>query len=161
MWHPVLTFEESETRLVKKIFILYITCFMLQELASVTMRRFLSSSNLRDEKEDLAAARRDRALHAWRNLGSPPHPTRPGSSSSSKNKSRVISTGFLLPGTTVAELCSRAVAAGFSAQAAGGQAVGPTQLSPPASLPRPVFITPQTPSEPYAPALHSTPQSAS
>jgi len=97
MWHPVLTFEESETRLVKKIFVLYITCFMLQELARVTMRRFLSSSNLRDEKEDLAAARRDRALHAWRNLGSPPHPTRPRSSSSPQNRSRVISTGFLLP----------------------------------------------------------------
>jgi hypothetical protein len=118
MWHPVLTFKESETRIVKKIFVLYITCFMLQELASVTMRRFLSSSNLRDEKEDLAAARRDRALHAWRNLGSPPHPTRPGSSSSHQTRNRVISTGFLLPGTTVADLCSRAVAAGNLAPAA-------------------------------------------
>jgi hypothetical protein len=144
MRRPVSTFTESELRIFLKIFVLYITCFMLQELASVTMRRFLSSSNLRDEKEDLSAARRDRALHAWRNLGSPPHPTRPGLSSSQQNRSRVISTGFLLPGTSVAELCSRAVAAGNLAQAAGGQAAGPAPLSPPASLPRPVFITPQT-----------------
>ncbi|MFO0005241.1 MAG: hypothetical protein ACK559_29360, partial [bacterium] len=36
------------------------------------MRRFLSTSSHREEKQDAAAARRDRALHAWRNLGSPP-----------------------------------------------------------------------------------------
>jgi hypothetical protein len=36
------------------------------------MRRFLSTSSHREEKEDAAAARRDSALHAWRNLGSPP-----------------------------------------------------------------------------------------
>jgi hypothetical protein len=51
------------------MYLVYNAVFLLQILASVEMRRFLSTSRLNDERDDAAAARRDRALHAWRNLG--------------------------------------------------------------------------------------------
>ena len=105
------------------------TCFVPQELASVRMRRFLSTSGSREEKADAAAARRDRALHAWRNLGSPP-PTRPRVQSyeSAAKNSTVISTGFLVPGTSAAELYNKAVAAAASKPAAA-VAAAPSGIS--------------------------------
>ena len=122
---------------------------MPQELASVRMRRFLSTSGSREEKADAAAARRDRALHAWRNLGSPP-PTRPRVQSydSAAKNSTVISAGFLVPGTSVAEIYSKAVAVAASKPAAAGPPPSPSPLYSAASaasvraidpLPRPSF----------------------
>jgi hypothetical protein len=115
-----------------------------QELASVRMRRFLSTSGSREEKADAAAARRDRALHAWRNLGSPP-PTRPRVQSydSAAKKTNVISAGFLVPGMSAAELYTKAVAAAASKAAAA--ATPPPPSTSTASecaiepLPRPSF----------------------
>jgi hypothetical protein len=120
------------------------TCFVPQELASVRMRRFLSTSGSREEKADAAAARRGRALHAWRNLGSPP-PTGPRVQSydSAAKKSNVISTGFLVPGTSAAELYNKAVVAAAPKAAAAAAPPHPAASAASARaidpLPRPSF----------------------
>jgi hypothetical protein len=112
------------------------------------MRRFLSTSSHREEKEDAAAARRDRALHAWRNLGSPPPPlrTRTLSLGGQPGKPRVVSAGFLHPGTDGAELYTRAVAAAALLPASSSMPPPPPPMGPPAvvaPLPRPSFTDSQ------------------
>jgi hypothetical protein len=124
-------------------YLLHSTFSISQELASVTMRRFLSTSSHREEKQDAAAARRDCALHAWRNLGSPPPPlrTRTLSLGGQPGKPRVVSAGFLHPGTDGAELYTRAVAV-TALLPASSPMPPPPPVGPPAvvaPLPRPSF----------------------
>ncbi len=80
------------------------------------MRRFLSSSRLNDKRDDAAAARRDRALHAWRNLGSPPSGSRGSGSRGSFSRANpppatnVLAASFLRPGATAEDVLKGAQA---------------------------------------------------
>jgi len=108
----------KEGKKLQKTYLLLNTFFLLQILASVEMRRFLSSSRLNDERDDAAAARRDRALHAWRNLGSPLSGSR-GSVSrpNPPPATNVLAASFLLPGVTAEDVLKNAMSAAVTAQA--------------------------------------------
>ncbi len=152
-------------------YLIYNAVFLLQILASVEMRRFLSTSRLNDERDDAAAARRDRALHAWRNLGSPPATA--GRLSNLRPRpapaTNVISAGFLTPGVQAADLIHTAVsiAASTSPGSAAGLPAGPrigaappTAASPAAARPVPIFLAPPPPPSPFTPLHHSTPDAS-
>jgi hypothetical protein len=144
-------------------YLIYNTVFLLQILASVEMRRFLSTSRLNDEREDAAAARRDRALHAWRNLGSPPTGTRvTGLRPKPPPTTNVLAANFLLPGVKADDLLLNAVSAAATAYSQAAPTASPTvTASPvpaaPATRPVPTFLAPLPPQGSFTPLHHSTP----
>ena len=147
-------------------YLIYNAVFLLQILASVEMRRFLSTSRLNDERDDAAAARRDRALHAWRNLGSPPATA--GRLSNLRPRpapaTNVISAGFLTPGVKAADLIRNAVSIAASTSPGSAEpsfgAAPPAAISPAVARPVPTFLAPPPPPSPFTPQHHSTPDAS-
>jgi hypothetical protein len=144
-------------------YLIYNAVFLLQILASVEMRRFLSTSRLNDERDDAAAARRDRALHAWRNLGSPPTGTRvTGLRPKPPPTTNVLAANFLLPGVKAEDLLLSAVSAAATAYSSAAPTASPTPTAspapaPPATRPVPTFLAPLPPQGSFTPLHHSTP----
>jgi hypothetical protein len=52
------------------LFLLFNTFFLIQELASVRMKRFLTSRTAED-RADAAELARERSIHPWRDMGAP------------------------------------------------------------------------------------------
>jgi len=153
-------------------YLLYNAIFLLQILASVEMRRFLSTSRLNDERDDAAAARRDRALHAWRNLGSPPTGTRAtGLRPKPPPTTNVLAAHFVLPGVKADDLLLNAVSAAATAAAVSAAATAYSTAAPtasptatastvpaaPTTRPVPTFLAPLPPQGSFTPLHHSTP----
>jgi hypothetical protein len=128
------------------------------------MRHFLSSSRLNDERDDAAAARRDRALHAWRNLGSPPSVSRGSGSRGSFSRpnpppaTNVLAASFLRPGDKAEDVLKNAMSAIVTAQATASAEAAAG--SPTLSRPVPTFLAPLPPQGSFNPTLHSTPDPA-
>jgi hypothetical protein len=121
------------------------------------MSRFLSTSRLNDERDDAAAARRNRALHAWRNLGSPPTGTRLSSLRPKPPPTKnVIAASFLLPGVKAEDLLLNAVSAAATACSMTATTASPAP-APSGTRPVPTFLAPLLPQGSFTPLHHSTP----
>jgi hypothetical protein len=126
------------------------------------MRRFLSTSRLNVERDDAAAARRDRALHAWRNLGSPPTGTRVTGLRPKPPTTNVLAANFLLPGVKADDLLLNAVSAAATAYCSAAPTASPSATASPvpaapATRPVPTFLAPLPPQGSFTPLHHSTP----